>query len=306
MALDIEANEANAARRRVYFQLTDAADGMNPELAEEDGQPQISTNGGAWTNTGIGTLVHIGNGRYYATLTQASVAAPCVIESRYKSVNTAEGIGTTVQVKAPSGVGENTVTIEVDDGTDVLQGAVVSIRATSGGASLLRPTTDTAGQVTVNLDDGTYYMQAGLRGYVHVEEAVVISANPQAITLSMSGLSVEAPADPDLVRLYLVQRTAEGEFAAGRPFTLRLNTECLDSAGELVPDSIVSTDKEGEGYAYADVYPTTALTRVDGKSLETYPITYRVKTTLHGVGEIEVEATPAVQDLSELLHPPAP
>lgn len=95
------ANQATAAKRRVYFQLVDVTDGMTPETGEADGQPQISTDGGAWTDTGIGVLVAIGNGRYYAELTQSAVdTTGRVIETRYKSANTAEAVGDSVQVVA--------------------------------------------------------------------------------------------------------------------------------------------------------------------------------------------------------------
>jgi hypothetical protein len=99
MAITVNPNEATAANRRMYFQCVDIGDGMTPETAEAGGQPQISTNGAAWTDTGIGVLVAIGNGRYYAVLTQAAVLTEGdVIEGRYKSANTAEAVGTTVQV----------------------------------------------------------------------------------------------------------------------------------------------------------------------------------------------------------------
>jgi hypothetical protein len=97
----ILANQATAARRRCYFHLTDATDGISAETGESGGQPQISTNGAAFTNTGIGTLTHIGSGRYYADLTQAAVlTAGDVIETRYKSANTAETPGDTFQIVA--------------------------------------------------------------------------------------------------------------------------------------------------------------------------------------------------------------
>lgn len=91
-------NEAVAARRRLYFDLRQA-DGVTPATGEAGGQPQISADGAAWTNTGIGTLTSIGNGRYYAELTTGAVAASgAVIESRYKSTNTAECPGDSAQV----------------------------------------------------------------------------------------------------------------------------------------------------------------------------------------------------------------
>ncbi len=96
----VKVSEATAARRRVYFQLV-LSDGITPALAEAGGQPQISTNGGSWTNTGIGTLTAIGNGRYYADLTTGAVAtAGDEIETRYKSLLTAECPGDSVQVVA--------------------------------------------------------------------------------------------------------------------------------------------------------------------------------------------------------------
>lgn len=94
-------NEPTASLRRMYFHCVDVTDGMTPETGEAGGQPQILVDG-AWTNTGIGVLVAIGNGRYYAELTQAitNIADRSVIEGRYKSASTAEAVGTTVQIIA--------------------------------------------------------------------------------------------------------------------------------------------------------------------------------------------------------------
>ena len=101
MSRFVLANQAIATKRRVYFDLRDATDGITPETGEAAGQPEISTNGGAFTDTGIGTLTHIGNGRYFADPTQAAVAtAGDVIETRFKSANTAESPGDTLQIVA--------------------------------------------------------------------------------------------------------------------------------------------------------------------------------------------------------------
>lgn len=95
----IKASQATAAKRRVYFDLRSASDGITPATDEAGGQPQISVDGAAFTNTGIGTLTAIGNGRYYAELTQLILATSGqVIETRYKSDNTAESPGDSVQV----------------------------------------------------------------------------------------------------------------------------------------------------------------------------------------------------------------
>lgn len=96
----IPANTGTASNRRIYFDLR-AGDGLTAALSETAGQPQVSTDGAAWTNTGIGTLVSIGNGRYYADLTQATIATAGVfIQTRYKSANTVETPGDSAVVVA--------------------------------------------------------------------------------------------------------------------------------------------------------------------------------------------------------------
>lgn len=98
--LYVTANEATAAQRRVYFDVRDG-DGITPITNAAGGQPQISTSGAAWTATGIGVLVAIGNGRYYADLTQAAVAtAGVVIQTRYQGGLSAETPGDSVLVVA--------------------------------------------------------------------------------------------------------------------------------------------------------------------------------------------------------------
>ena len=84
-------NEATDKKRRMYFFLVDATDAKTPETGEDGNQPQISIDGAAWTSAGIGTLVHIGNGMYYAELTQATVNVDhAIILGRFKSANTIE------------------------------------------------------------------------------------------------------------------------------------------------------------------------------------------------------------------------
>ena len=82
-------NESDSTMRRFFLFLVDATDGITPELAEANGQPQISINGAGFNNTG-GLLVAIGNGAYYVALTQSEVSAKGFFLVRYKSANTAE------------------------------------------------------------------------------------------------------------------------------------------------------------------------------------------------------------------------
>lgn len=75
-----------AGKFPVYLVQTD---GITPATAEAGGQPQISLNGSAWTNTAA-TLTAVGNGHYVCDLTVSELSATGVVTLRYKSVNTAE------------------------------------------------------------------------------------------------------------------------------------------------------------------------------------------------------------------------
>jgi hypothetical protein len=162
----IFANQSTDANRRVYCQLVDATDGMTPETGEAGGQPQVSTNGGAWTDTGIGTLTHIGNGRYYADLTQALVAtAETWISVRYKSANTAEGICTSAHVVAfdPGTGAVGSVTGNVGGNVAGSVGSVVGLTASNLDATV----SSRASQASVD----------AVAGYVDTEIAALPTAN---------------------------------------------------------------------------------------------------------------------------------
>jgi hypothetical protein len=96
----VAAKESTAARRRVYFYITYAPDGLSPYPGIVSGQPQISVDGAAWTNTGIGTMTEIGNGWYYADLTQAICVQSTRISTRYKDSDSVECKGDTVIVQS--------------------------------------------------------------------------------------------------------------------------------------------------------------------------------------------------------------
>jgi len=82
-------SEATAARRRVYFHLVDATDGITAETGEATGQPQFSINGAGFNNT-TNTLVSIGSGGYYVEMDVSELATLGAFMVRYKSANTAE------------------------------------------------------------------------------------------------------------------------------------------------------------------------------------------------------------------------
>lgn len=165
MAREVFVNEATASRRRVYFHLVDVTDGMSPELGEGGGQPEVSLDGAAWAGVGtISTLVSMGLGRYYADLSIAATSVVgTVIESRYKSVNTAECPGDTIIIVGTpvGGAGAIMFTYTVTDSVsgDPIPDVQVWVSTDVGGSAVVAGAlpTDAFGNVVFYLDAGTYY-----------------------------------------------------------------------------------------------------------------------------------------------------
>lgn len=134
--MEMKKNEATAALRRVYFQCVDATDGFTPETGEAGGQPQRSLNGAAWTNTS-GVLVAIGNGRYYVELTQAesNQTHRSIIETRYKSAETQEALGSMVQIFDPM--------TDIVEGSTTLKQAIIDLTDAVLGDKVLDYSADT-------------------------------------------------------------------------------------------------------------------------------------------------------------------
>jgi hypothetical protein len=82
--------ENNNERRRVFFHLVDATDGITPEAGEAGGTPTISFNGRTPVNT-VNTLVAVdaSKGDYYLELAITEIAYPGLLLLHYKSANTA-------------------------------------------------------------------------------------------------------------------------------------------------------------------------------------------------------------------------
>lgn len=83
---------------RAYFDIR-LLDGITPATGEAGGQPQIAINGNAFSPTGIGVLILIGESRYYADISQDLILNPGdIVLTRYKSPITAETPGDEFQV----------------------------------------------------------------------------------------------------------------------------------------------------------------------------------------------------------------
>lgn len=167
--LYVQANEEDETKRRVIFHLVET-DGITSADNEAGGQPQISVNEDSWTSTGISVITNIGYGRYWAELDQTVIATPGTkIETRYKSLNTAECPGDSVEVvaydpttnsTAQSGSGADEVTLTfTKEGGAFIADADVWITSDAEGTNVVAGTlqTDSNGEVTFLLDAGDTY-----------------------------------------------------------------------------------------------------------------------------------------------------
>ena len=130
---------------------------------------------------------------------------------------------------AGAGTGARLVTITVNDGTTVLQNAVV--RLTEGG-NTYRALTNVSGVATFNVDDATYAVAISKVGYSYAGTTIVVNGVETA-TYSMTAINV-TPGSGDLTTGYLT---------------------CLDELGAAeasvaVRCQLVQVPSSGTGFAY--------------------------------------------------------
>lgn len=122
-----------------------------------------------------------------------------------------------------SGTGARTVTITVNDGTTVLENALVRM---TEGANTYTALTNASGVATFNLDDATYTVSVTKQGYTYSGTTLVVNGT-EAATYSMAQVSITPPSDPALTAAYLTTYDAQGAIAGSTVITFKLE----DGAG---------------------------------------------------------------------------
>jgi hypothetical protein len=247
----IQANQSDPTLCQVYFQIP-AADGISPALGEAGGQPQISVNGGAWTSTGISTLVAIGFGRYYATLIASAVAnAGDEIETRYSSATTAETPGETVLVvyfdpsQFPGGSSQRLIQVDQSDptqcqvywqlvGTDGISPAL----SEAGG----QPQISLAGAAWTSTGISTLTAIGDGRYYATLSTSVLNTPGMAIETRYASASTAECPGDSVLVVGY-------------NPLGMDIDA---DSVGQILENWVLSVL---QGLSFNGVAPTSIVAR---------------------------------------------
>lgn len=130
---------------------------------------------------------------------------------------------------AGAGTGARTVTITVNDGTTVLQNAVVRF---TEGSNTYRAITNASGVATFNLDDATYTVAVSKVGYYYAGTTMVVNGTETA-TYSMTAVNV-TPGTGDLTTGYLTCLDEEGTAEQG------VSVRC----------QVVQVPASGTGFAY--------------------------------------------------------
>jgi len=88
-----------------------------------------------------------------------------------------------------SGTGARTVTITVNDGTTVLENALVRI---TEGSNTFYKLTNSSGVAVLNVDDATYTVAITKAGYSYSGTSLVVNGD-EAETYSMTAISISNP-----------------------------------------------------------------------------------------------------------------
>ena len=146
---------------------------------------------------------------------------------------------------AGAGTGARTVTITVNDGTTVLQNAIVRF---TEGSNTFRAVTNASGVAVFNLDDATYTVAVTKSGYTYAGTTMVVNGTETA-TYSMTATSITPPTNPDLSAVVVLCLGTDFEPEAGVTIDIRIVTLPSGSTNTAYPGIKQTATSNGSGIA---------------------------------------------------------
>jgi len=146
---------------------------------------------------------------------------------------------------AGAGTGARTVTITVNDGTTVLQNALVRL---TEGVNTFRALTNASGVATFNLDDATYTVAITKSGYSYAGTTLVVDGT-ETRTYSMTVVSITPPDNPDLSAVVVTCLGTDFETESGVTIDLRIITLPTGSTNAAYPGMKQTATSNGSGIA---------------------------------------------------------
>jgi hypothetical protein len=154
-------------------------------------------------------------------------------------------------INVGGGTGARTVNVTVNDGTNALQNAIV--RMTLNAETYVQ-TTNSSGQCTFNLDDGTWTVSISKSGYSFAGTTLVVNGTETA-TYSMS-LVVITPSSGNKVTGYWTVLDENGAAAASVVITIKARQATRSSVGILHDAGERTATSNGSGLVqFANMIP---------------------------------------------------
>lgn len=155
----------------VAITVTDGTDAISSaSLTLTDGEDYTETD--STGNDGKATFEDVPNGEYTLTVEKSGYAT----ETKSITVN---GADVTVSVVLTA---TRSVSFTVNDGTDAIQGATVTIDGDTAGAK----TTGSSGGCTATLTDGEHSLVVAKEGYTSKTETVTVDSTHTSFTISLT------------------------------------------------------------------------------------------------------------------------
>lgn len=144
-----------------------------------------------------------------------------------------------------------TITTE-DEDSNIVGGATVEARTTSGGLLWLGTTNASTGQIVLNLDDGDYYFYAYKHGSVVFSNPTAHSVSgTMAFTMTGSRISAPVPTGSGTCRVYAFVEDIELNPKTDIEMVVYPSGEAVD--GFVYTQRPVRSLSDDTGYVYADI-----------------------------------------------------
>ena len=229
-----------------------------------------NTNNGSRVTAGIVEVIDsasVGTGKYRASITfpdgflgtliwDTGQATP-LYASKGINPGNEEYLDAKVSSRATGiGTGANIVTITLTEtgGTPKIVSASVKVWNNAENTLIAVGTTDSNGQVGLNLDDGTYKVyNTKLGSYSFTNPQTLVVDGVESVSYIGTPLSVSAPAQPNTCRLFIWLKNPDATLMTTLVGNIKIVALPYKYSGTYFKGDEINFTKHADGYWYVDV-----------------------------------------------------